>query len=365
MSPTPSLRPKDVMTTDIVEAWNGPGRHDATLTTVEPRHNALHPSTSKLAFEHWYFDARLDSGHVVVGFLTKRRPEDLPNAKPWVELLVYHPDGTRRQVSKKYARTEATFATDACDVRVGHNYARTEFRDNEHPVHHVHLAEDGLVFDLQFHNELSSWMPGQGETRFDAKNSFGWMVGAPRARVTGTVRIDGTELEATGRGYADHNWGTGDMKKIIDRWHWGRLYDDDYSLLFANVLTQPRRGAHEIAPLMLARGGEIVLSTGETTLTEGPRRYNPVAGREYPEWIEMRVPDRLELRLTVESVIHAHDLLDDIPVARSRVIKPLIYRTIGHPAYFRFQSAFELTVHTDDGTETRTGTTLHELVALK
>ncbi len=351
--------------TSIVEAWNGPGRGDATLTTVEPRHNALHPDASKLAFEHWYFDASLDTGHVVVGFLTKRRPEDLPNAKPWVELIVYAPDGTRRQASRRYPRAAATFGADSFDVRIGDNHAHTEFREGTHPVHHVHLAEDGLVFDLRFHNEMPSWMPGQGETRFDAQNSFGWAVGAPRARVTGTVEIDGAVLPATGRGYADHNWGVGDMKKIIDRWHWGRLYDGEYSLLFADVLTQPRRGAHEIAPLMLARGEEVVLSTGETVLTEGPRRYHPIAGREYPEWIELRVPGHLDLRLSVESVIHAHDLLDDVPIARSRLIKPLVHLAIGHPAYFRFQSTFELTVHDGGRADTRTGTTLHELVALK
>ncbi|MBB5917824.1 putative secreted hydrolase [Nocardia transvalensis] len=353
------------MTTDIVEAWNGPGRRDGALTEVEPRHNALHPAASALAFEHWYFDARLDTGHVVVGFLTKRRPEDLPRSKPWVELLVYTPDGARRQVSKKYPHSATSFGLDAFAVRIGDNHAHTEFRDDGLPVHHVHLAEDGLVFDLHFHNELPGWMPGQGETRFDERNSFGWVVPAPRARVTGTVRIDGEELDATGRGYADHNWGVGDMKKIIDRWHWGRLYDDEYSLLFADVLTQRQRGAHEIAPLMLARGDEIVLSTGETVLTEGSKRFHPVAGREYPEWIELRVPDRLELRLTVGSVIHAHDIIDDFPIVRSRPIKPLIHRLIGHPAYFRFESAFELTVHTEGGTDKRTGTTLHELVALK
>ncbi|MBY8859386.1 hypothetical protein K7711_23155 [Nocardia sp. CA2R105] len=352
-------------TTDIIEAWNGPGRRDGELTAVEPRHNALHPSASKLAFEHWYFDARLDTGHVVVGFLTKRRPEDLPGAKPWVELIVYGPDGDRRQVAKRYPRTAASFGEDFFDVRIGDNHAHTEFRDDGLPVHHVHLAEDGLVFDLQFHNELPSWMPGKGETQFDAQNSFGWAVGAPRARVTGTVRIDDTVLSADGRGYADHNWGVGDMKKIIDRWHWGRLYDEEYSLLFADVLTQPRRGSHEIAPLMLARDGQIVLSTGETVLTEGPKRFHPVAGREFPEWIELRVPDRLDLRLTVESVIHAHDIIDDFPIVRSRLIKPLVYRAIGHPAYFRFQSAFELSVHEDGHTEVRKGTTLHELVALK
>lgn len=354
------------MTADITEVWNGPGRRDGELTAVEPWHNGLHPSSSPLAFEHWYFDAHLDTGHVVVGFLTKRRPEDPPLARPWVELIVYSPDGTRRAARRKYPRGAAAYALDACEVRIGDNRARAEFPPGGLPVHHLRLAEDGLVFDLRFENETPSWMPGKGETRFGARDRFGWVVAAPRARVTGTLEIDGVAHTVTGRGYADHNWGVGDMKKIIDRWHWGRLYTDDYSLLYADVLTQQRRGSHEIAPLMLARGGDIVLSTGETALTEGPPIQHPVAGRSYPEWIALRVPDRLELRLTVENVIDAHDFVDDIPVARTRLLKPLVHRAIGHPAYFRFSSAFELTVHEDDGTTVRrSGTTLHELVALK
>ncbi|WP_405135158.1 lipocalin-like domain-containing protein [Nocardia sp. NBC_01388] len=351
-------------TTDIVEVWNGPGRRDGHLTTVEPHHNGFHPASSKLAFEHWYFDAHLDSGHVVVGFLTKRRPEDLPGARPWVEMIVYHPDGTRRQVSKRYPKAAASFSTDAFDVRIGANTARTEFPDTGLPVHHVHLAEGDLVFDLHFHNETPSWMPGKGETRFGATDSFGWVVAAPRARVTGTIQLDGKTLTVTGRGYADHNWGVGDMKKVIERWHWGRLYVEEYSLLFASVLTQPQHGSHDIAPLMLAQDADIILSTGETVLTEGPALFDSTAGREYPQWLELHVPGQLELRLTVESVIHAHDFIDDFPIARTRLIKPLVHRLLGHPAYFRFESAVELTVHTDNGPQRRTGTTLHELVAL-
>jgi predicted secreted hydrolase len=351
-------------TAEIVEVWNGPGRRDGVLTPVQPQHNGLHPSPSKLAFEHWYFDAHLDTGHVVIGFLTKRRPEDLPYAKPWVEMMVYAPDGTRRQVSRRYPRAAAVFSAEACDVRIGANRAHTEHPADGLPIHHLHMAEDGLVFDLRFHNETPSWMPGKGETRFGSRDSFGWIVGAPRARVTGAIELDGTRHEVTGRGYHDHNWGVGDMKKIIDRWHWGRLYVEDYSLLYASVLTQQRQGGHEISPLMLAHHADIVLSTGETILTEGPARFDAVAGRTYPEWIELRVPGSVDLRLAVDKVIHAHDLIDDIPVARSRLIKPLVHRLVGHPGYFRFESSFELTVHTATGVEKRTGSTLHELVAL-
>lgn len=351
-------------TIDIIEAWNGPGNYDAELTTVDPRHNALHPSPSKLAFEHWYFDAHLDSGHTVVGFLIKRRPEDLPNARPWIEMIVYYPDGTRRQVAKRYPRTAATFSSQHCDVRIGDNRAFADYPTDGLPIHLLYLAEDDIVFDLQFHNEIPSWMPGQGETRFGSTDSFGWVVGAPRAKVTGSITIDGTTILANGRGYADHNWGVGDMKKVIDRWHWGRLYVEDYSLLYATVLTRARYGHHQIRPLMLAHHDEIVLSTGEVTLTQGPSEDHSDAGRDYPTWIHLHVPEKLDLRLTVRNVIHAHDLLDDVPVVRLPPFKALLHRLVGHPGYFRFDSTFELDVHTDDGTIRRTGTTLHEMVAL-
>ncbi|TSE00615.1 hypothetical protein FOS14_06135 [Skermania sp. ID1734] len=351
--------------TGIIEAWNGPGRRDGSLTEVRPQDNALHPNSSMLAFEHWYFDAYLDSGHTVVGFLIKRRPEDLPNSRPWVELIVYAPDGTRRQVARKYSRSDATFSSDRCDVRIGPNTARVEFPAAGFPIHHLHIEVDDVAATLRFENETPSWMPGRGETRFGQKDSFGWVVAAPRARVTGSVRIGGMEFAASGRGYADHNWGVGDMKRVIDRWHWGRLYVEDYALLYATVLTQERYGSHQISPLMLAVNETIVLSTGEVQLTEGPAVFDETANRSYPSWIRLQVPDAVDLLLTVRDVIHAHDLLDDVPVVRSRVVKPLVRRIVGHPGYFRFDSDFELTVVRDGETVRRSGRTLHELVALR
>ena len=57
-----------------------------------PEGNAAHLDDHKLAFEHWYFDARLSDGHIVVGFIQTR---ELIQRKPGVELHVYRPDGTR------------------------------------------------------------------------------------------------------------------------------------------------------------------------------------------------------------------------------------------------------------------------------
>jgi len=352
------------MSTVIAEAWNGPGNQDSELTVVTPADNGLHPSDSKRAFEHWYFDARLDTGHTVVAFLTKRRPEQGAGCDPSVELIIYSPDGNKRQVNASYPKSEAHFGVDDVDVRVGPNRAWVD-RSGPLPVHHAYLAEEDVTFDLAFHNELPSWMPGRGETSYGPVDHFGWVVAAPRARVSGTVTIGDLVLDAAGIGYADHNWGVGDMKRIIQRWHWGRLYVEDYSLLFANVLTQKRFGHHRSQPVMLAHRDEIVLSTGDVRITEGPLVFHPGANRDYPTWLELESPGAFTLRLDVDRIIDAQDLLDEIPIARSRFVKPLIHRLVGRPGYLRFDSRFELVIHGGDTDTVRTGQTLHEMVALQ
>lgn len=352
-------------TIGVVEAWNGPGRGDGTLTAVLPEHNALHDRPDRTAFEHWYFDAHLDNGYTVVGFLVKRRPEDPPFARPWVEIIVYRPDGTRRQIAQRYPARAAHFSTEEVDVAIGPNWAVVDF-SGDLPSYRVHLEEEDVVLDLTFANEVPPWMPGRGETHFGDGGAFGWCVGAPRAAVSGRVQIGSQDWTVTGRGYADHNWGVGDMRTVIDRWHWGRLYTEEYTFLYAIVGTQERYGGLQIKPAMLAKGDEILLSTGEVDFAEGPTEFDEAAGRTYPTTLSLESPGRFALELRVQRVLHAQSLLEDIPIVGSRFLRPVTDRLIGRPGYFRFQSDFTLSVIGDDGaTDTVTGTTLHELVALR
>lgn len=352
------------MSSTIIEGWNGPGSKDAELTVVTPQHNGWHDSTHKKAFEHWYFDAHLDTGHTVIAFFTKRRPEEKAGCDPSVQLIVYGPDGTKRQVTVAHPKSSASFSTERCDVVIGHNTATQDIGANGLPVFRIHIAEEDLAFDLEFTNELPSWMPGRGDTFYNDVEHFGWCVGGPRERVTGTITIGGETLQANGIGYADHNWGVGDMKRIIDRWHWGRLYLDDVSLIFATVLTQKRFNRHMSRPLMLAIDGKIVLSTGEVELTEGPMVFHEGANRSYPQWLRLTAGDQVDLRLDIQRILDFQDLLDEVPVARSRFVKPLINKLGIRPGYFRFDSTYTLKINVDGHEMSRSGSTLHELVGL-
>lgn len=353
-------------TIEVTEAWTGPGRRDERIVTPPPAENGAHPSDQRRAFEHWYFDARLDDGHVVIGFL---QAADLVTGKPGVELHVYRPDGERLEIRKRYPVSAVRAATDQCDVRVGHNFAVADFpAGGGLPVHRVHLEENDLRFDLEFHSEVPAWQPGAGRTNYGERDYFAWIVGAPRARVTGTVQIGDTTLEARGIGYHDHNWGVGDMKRIVDHWYWGRLYAEDFTLIYANVFAQKRYGSQCSTPLMVAHGDEVILSTGEVTIEEGPPVYDARADNAYPRDLVLRA-DGAELRLDVREVIHAHDLLDDVPVVRHKLVKPvakpLINRLVGRPGYFRFRSDFVLRLDASGTQAERKGSTIHEMVALR
>jgi hypothetical protein len=346
-------------TLEVVEGWRGSRRRDEEIVTPPLSENAIHPPGGKRWFEHWYFDARLESGHVVVVMLQAR---ELVRRAPGVEIHVYEPDGTRHQISRKYPAAAVQASSARCDIRVGYNHAWVQ--DDEPLVHRCVVDEGNLAADLRFESIVPSWQPGLGNTRYGASDFFAWVVGAPRASVSGTIRVGDETLEVRGIGYHDHNWGVGNMPRIVDHWYWGRVYADDITLVYANVFARKRYGFAASTPMMVAHDNRIIVSTGEVEVETGPEIHNEIAGRAYPTWLRLTAPDEVELELDVKQIIHAHDLLDDVPILRSALAKPLAHRLVGHPGYFRFLSDFHLRVHTEDGLVERTGTTLHEMVAL-
>ena len=349
-------------TIEVIDHWTGPGRADQEIVSPPPREDGWHPSAERGLFEHWYFDARLDDGHVIVGFL---QTAELITKKPGVELHVYKPDGTRIEVRKRYPLAAVRASTDSCQVQVGANRVETEYPEDGLPIYQLFLDEDGVRFELEFAAEVPAWKGGEGRADYGPRDYFAWVVGAPRARVSGTIAYEGNEFEVTGVGYHDHNWGVGNMGRIVDHWYWGRVYADEFTLVYADVTARKRYGWHASTAVMLAFEDRIVLSTGEVAVETGPEIWSPVANHGYPSYFVLRSGDDLELRLDVQEVIHAHDLLNDFPIVRSPFVKPIVNRIVGRPGYFRFRSDFTLAARADGAQHVRQGSTLHEMVALR
>ena len=349
----------------VIDEWLGPGERDGKIVPLAPEENALHPEamSSPHYGEWWYFDARLDDGHIVVGFL---QAAELLSHQPGIEPHVYRPDGKKLSVVKRFPRSELRASTERCDVRLGKNYCRAEFPPGGGlPVHSLYISEGDMEADLTFRSEVPGWKPGRGLTRYGDRGYFAWIVPVPRATMEGKLRYGETTMRVRGTGYHDHNVVTADMRRILSFWYWGRLYTDDFTLLYAYVKTRKRFGGKASKPLMLAYRDKIMISSGEMALREGPPVFHPGANRTYPAFLELEIPGQVFLRLDVERIIDAGDLLSTIsPVIMNPLVKWVINR-FARPGWFRFESRFLLRVCYEGRVFEERGKTLHEMVALQ
>jgi hypothetical protein len=158
---------------------------------------------------------------------------------------------------------------------------------------------------------------------------------------------------------------TADARRIISWWYWGRLYTEDFTLLYAYVRTKKRFGNVASKPLMLARGDKVILSSGEMTVTESDVTFSEAANRTYPAKLELEIPDQVYLSFDVKRIIDCNDLLKELnPIIMNAAVRWLVNRFM-RPGWFRFESAFTLRVQHEGRTFEESGTTLHEMVALQ
>ncbi len=59
---------------------------------------------------------------------------------------------------------------------------------------------------------------------------------APRMKIKGKLIIDQKEKEIEGEGYHDHTWGTTSLVYSHKEWHWGRIYTDEFTAFFSEVI---------------------------------------------------------------------------------------------------------------------------------
>lgn len=346
----------------IKEGWSGPGRRDAVITHFRPKDGALHIDLKKKGFfEWWYFDARLEGGYTAVGFF---RAAHERTGKTAVEIVIYKPNGERLQKFVNYKRSDMSVSREKADVQIGYNYLKVDYSNVDLPIYEVFLDEDGLGFHLKFTAKVHGWMPGNGSTQFGNKGYFAWCVPFPRAEVEGTIWFDENRMPVKGIGYHDHNWGNIKMPMYLEYWYWGRLYSENFTMVYAYIKCNKKMDNHTINVLMVAKNEDILLSTGEYELVQENFAYDNKAENKYPKSLTFKIPNQLETTLSVQKIIDSGNILElfGIPSIIRFIVKYILRLK---PGYFRFNSNFNLNVSFEGKSYQEQGTTLHEMVILK
>jgi hypothetical protein len=301
---------------------------------VSESDDAWHLLKGRNYIEWWYFDVMNSDESIVRGqFFISRdmvRPGYLRNG---VRASYVRADGTEFRIEEMFPPASFKASTEHCEVEIGRNY----FRGNASNCQ-VHIEHKDKVLDL----ELNSEMPGfKSHACFgDERTYMHWVVPQPRGSAQGVFRTGEEIYEIKGIGYRDHNWLNFSPIDVIEYWDWGRVYDDKFTVIFADIVTNKKYENTRIKPLIIFDSNRLIYLTSEPAkwnLTKSGKIQDPVTTMELPESHRVILSDddpALELDLRLERVFQRIDPLSDF----NPLIRWLVRTFKGKPSITSYHS---------------------------
>ena len=328
--------------------WNGEYGADRNPRGYQRRDDGSHIfHNADEYYEWWYFDASFTNGyHLVVTF--HYRNIFLKPMVPSIQIFIYGPDGVKTERYDVIAPEKASADPDYCHVVMGDNRVKDCGGHYE-----LFMKIKGVGARLVFQNSVPPWKPGTGFNFKDETTGLtaGWVVPQPKARVEGELFVGDKTLQVTGDGYHDHNWGNYHCHKTFSGWYWGRTHSEEFTIDYGWVL--PRvKGSPVVAPLLIARRNEIVLSTNMLTLELDDWRRDAAGGQTYARRLALRAS---ALGVSFSMTIRTHRVVESMQLPQ--VVD-------WHQYYYRFFGDYAMEVDVDGAHHAAEGEMLHELMLL-
>jgi hypothetical protein len=355
-------RRREVVRNGVPEGRTG----DELNVGLAPVEDARHRLRGLLPYEWWYFDAAFDNGYSAVAIVWP-----MNYSKPWrrqctIQLSLYTPDGHTHKHYIFPPRRLFSASDLRCDVRVG----ECVHIAGAHPTYRVQVKVEGDLVDLVFEAETPGWKPGSAVNYlpFPRYNSMAWHVPVPRARVSGTIGIQGRRIEVEGHGYHDHNWGEAPFFHMVDNWNWGHVVHGELGIIWADITMFRGLGYDHIYMFLLSRGGRLLYESADLRVRYSEWASETVYLHPYPSLITVSFGGEGEfangeLRMRVREVLETQDLLEMVGLPRA--VNRLLNRTIAKPYYFRWRSQVEGWVEVAGEHATLEGETIHEQMMLR
>jgi len=291
---------------------------------------ARHTLTGKRPFEWWYFDGHLDTGETFVGVFFD---PNFTNGKPGATFSLYSPDWKKMSVLQSLQAEEMKSSTE--DVQIACPLGFVRRMDDKQ--YHVRWNMEGVTADFKLTMTAPGWMlDGQDESR-----DFFWSIHQARNRIEGAITQNGQTRQVKGEGYADHNWGRKPLNEITRDWVWGRIFSDEYTIVYADVdYIDP--AMNRARPLYIARGDKIIVGAASPTVRQRDFATHPVLKRHYPKQVLIDFEEGgvgAHLNIRFKALVEEVDLLT---VAGLNPFSQWIARTfIARPVYFRIIADYQ------------------------
>jgi predicted secreted hydrolase len=333
---------------NYLASFNGIPGAERNPTNFQRRDDGNHIYKNDDYYEWWYVDCSFDNGyHMVVTFHYMNM--FLKPIVPSIQLMIYKPDGTQTARYALCKPEEGYAGADWCDVRMGESW----LKDLGNGTYEMSIMINKVGARLTLKNVVPGWKLGSGFNYRDEENArvAGWVIPVPYAETEGELYLKDETIAVRGAAYHDHNWGNFPMHEVCSRWHWGRIHSGDYCLDYGWVFPRDPSGPM-FAPLLIAKGREIVLSTNIMHTELGEITKEPKTGQEYAKRLVITT-DNLGVKMTLD-------------IATKRLVESMqLPKTVDWDQwYFRFLADYTMDIEIDGAKEKVGGEMLHEYMVL-
>ncbi|MCP4764226.1 MAG: hypothetical protein GY870_20805 [archaeon] len=196
---------------------------------------------NKKAFEWWYFDIEDIEKEVSLVVQFKRKSPLYHKTDPLI-YVEYKVPGKEDKLFLNYPISDYSFIKTDSDATLNinkHSFKLVKDAKDMIKSIEIHINFDKLKIDLNFIPLHQGFKPKESGNYFihkkNPKIGTGVTFAAPRMSGKGTFELSGKKYEIKGDGYHDHPYGTTTLLNTNAQWYWGRLYNEDITIMYADV----------------------------------------------------------------------------------------------------------------------------------
>ena len=249
--------------------------------------DAAHQSAD-MVYEWWYLDAAFDNGYSVgMSWQIIDKPGDGSGPIRLIQFAIYDPQGKKTDVEAKFDPAAVNASKTNCDVTMGNNHLKGSY-----PRWNVDFRQGDLGCNLIFDSLIEGFKtPPDGLVYFTKQPArwIGWVIAQPRAKVTGTLILNGKEIAVTGVGYHDHNWGNTFLNDMYHHWYWGRIFLPDYTFIYSVGQMTDALGAKPSSVIFTYKGSDLLDVSTNIFADASDLVLDEYSGAKYPRALVLRL----------------------------------------------------------------------------
>jgi hypothetical protein len=155
-----------------------------------------------------------------------------------------------------------------------------------------------------------------------------------------SYNYDNNEINTSGSGYHDHNWGNNSIMELFNHWYWSRAEIGPYNVIASEMIAEKEFNNESTIVFNVSKDGKTITDNGEyVTLYRTIGKMHPTLDKEVSDNLLLFMISedeyRYEYYLYKENFIVESNLLEELlgKGLKYTMVKML---TGINPAYFRF-----------------------------